>query len=284
MEITKMHGAGNDFIIINNIREKIPAEKLPRLAEKICTRRLSAGADGFMVVEAPKEGGDFRMLFFNSDGTVGEMCGNGARCIARYGYENGLAGETQRIETTAGLVTGRRVSDRIYTVRLNDPTHIDTDIKISVCGRDLTVSYIELGNPGLPHAVLIGDDYMTMDSGDLRALGRAIRWCEKFPKGANVNFCSFDKSRGKWFVRTYERGVEDFTLACGTGIGSSALTLCLKGLASPEEVKLSAPGGDLSVSLTLNGDGAKDIWLTGPTNMVYKGTLTDEDTLTEVTL
>ena len=78
--------------------------------------------------------------------------------------------------------------------------------------------------------------------------------------------------------------MEDFTLACGTGIGSSALTLCLKGLASPEEVKLSAPGGDLSVSLTLNGDGAKDIWLTGPTNMVYKGTLTDEDTLTEVTL
>ena len=129
MEITKMHGAGNDFIIINNLREKIPLQKLPELAGKICTRRLSAGADGFMVVMPPENGGDFRMLFFNSDGTVGEMCGNGARCIARYGYENGLAGETQRIETTAGLVTGKRVSKRIYTVRLNDPTCVDMDMR-----------------------------------------------------------------------------------------------------------------------------------------------------------
>ena len=140
-----MHGAGNDFIIINNLREKIPLQKLPELAGKICTRRLSAGADGFMVVKPPENGGDFRMLFFNSDGTVGEMCGNGARCIARYGYENGLAGETQRIETTAGLVTGKRVSKRIYTVRLNDPTCVDIDMEITAGGKNLTVSYVELG-------------------------------------------------------------------------------------------------------------------------------------------
>lgn len=283
MEITKMHGAGNDFIIINNIREKIPLQKLPELAGKICTRRLSAGADGFMVVMPPENGGDFRMLFFNSDGTVGEMCGNGARCIARYGYENGLAGETQRIETTAGLVTGKRVSKRIYTVRLNDPTCVDMDMEITAGGKNLTVSYVELGNPGLPHAVLIGDEYLTMPEAELRELGRAVRWCRHFPKGANVNFCSHVSDAKNWYVKTYERGVEDFTLACGTGIGSTALSLCLKGLAAPEKVDISAPGGRLSVTLSLEG-GGKDIWLTGPTNLVYTGTLTDEDIFTEVTI
>ena len=104
MKFTKMQGAGNDFIIINNMEEKLPVEKLGTLAKRICTRRLSIGADGLMVVDAPTEGGDYKMRFYNADGSLGEMCGNGARCIARYGYENGLAGITQRVETTAGLV------------------------------------------------------------------------------------------------------------------------------------------------------------------------------------
>ena len=105
MKFWKMNGAGNDFIILNNLEEHLPAEDFPRLARVLCERHLSIGADGFMVVDAPTQGGDYKMLFFNSDGTMGEMCGNGARCICRYGFENGLAGETQRVETTAGMVT-----------------------------------------------------------------------------------------------------------------------------------------------------------------------------------
>ena len=134
MKFWKMNGAGNDFIILNNLEEHLPAEDFPRLARVLCERHLSIGADGFMVVDAPTQGGDYKMLFFNSDGTMGEMCGNGARCICRYGFENGLAGETQRVETTAGMVTGQRISRRRYRVRLNDPTTIRLDSPVEVDG------------------------------------------------------------------------------------------------------------------------------------------------------
>ena len=127
MRFTKMHGAGNDFIIIDNTKENIPEEKLSALAARLCSRRLSIGADGLMAVCPAKNGGDYAMLFYNSDGSLGEMCGNGARCICRYGFENGLAGEVQRVETTAGLVTGRRISQRMHQVRLNDPSTIVAD-------------------------------------------------------------------------------------------------------------------------------------------------------------
>ena len=113
MKFTKMHGAGNDFIIINNMDGAIPEPRLPALAAGLCAQHRSVGADGLMVVARPFCGGDYRMMFYNSDGSIGEMCGNGARCIARYGYENGLAGETQRIETHAGLVVGQRVTKRL---------------------------------------------------------------------------------------------------------------------------------------------------------------------------
>ena len=132
MRYTKMQGAGNDFIIIDIDKENIRPDALPSLAKRVCSRRLSVGADGLMAVTKAESGGDYKMLFYNSDGTEGEMCGNGARCIARYGYENGLAGETQRIETVSGTVVGRRISERQYRVRMNDPTVIDlnrSDIK-----------------------------------------------------------------------------------------------------------------------------------------------------------
>ena len=122
MRFTKMHGAGNDFIIINNIEEKLPRGALPALAKRLCAAHTGAGADGLMAVESAVRGGDYAMLFFNSDGSEGEMCGNGARCIARYGYEHGLAGETQHVETVSGTVTGRRITPTLYRVRLNDPS------------------------------------------------------------------------------------------------------------------------------------------------------------------
>ncbi len=276
MRFTKMHGAGNDFVLINNMIERIPAEKMSAAARQICTRRLSVGADGVMFVDAPENGGDYRMRFYNADGSLGEMCGNGARCIARYGYENGLAGEVQHIETTAGLVTGWRVSERLYRVRLNDPSVIDLSREAVVDGVGYECGYVELGCPGLPHAVVELDDWDEREENALRELGRALRYHPAFPKGANVTFVrKVGDNRLK--AVTFERGVEDFTLACGTGCGATTTILTLRGLVSGTDTSIGMPGGTLSVTLTA-GDGAvRDIYLTGPTNIVCEGELTDED-------
>ena len=277
MHFTKMHGAGNDFIIINNIDGAIPESVLPELAAGLCAQHVSVGADGMMVVAAPRQGGDFRMIFYNSDGSLGEMCGNGARCIARYGYENGLSGETQRIETTAGLVTGQRVTKRLYKVRLNDPSVIDLHRSVSVGGTAYNCAYIELGDPGIPHAIVLMPDWDERDHDMLRALGRALRFAEGFPRGANVSFVKV-VDVGHVKAITYERGVEDFTLACGTGCGSIAAALCLLGL-SGDELAIFMPGGELTVSLTASGGSVQDIYLTGPTNVVCTGDILDEDVL-----
>lgn len=276
MEFTKMQGAGNDFIIINNIKEKIPHEKLPDVARRLCSRRVSIGADGLMAVERAENGGDYRMLFFNSDGSAGEMCGNGARCICRYGYELGLAGDIQRVETTAGLVTGRRESERMYTVRLNDTTVIELDRRASDGEKEIICAYVELGNPGLPHAVVMYDGVGLASPDVLRRLGALLRHDGAFPKGANVNFCEVT-GENTVRVRTYERGVEDLTLACGTGAGSTAAVMTLLGRVSGDNVKIEMDGGELYVTLTARGDTVRDIYLTGPTNIVARGEVCDEE-------
>ena len=175
MQFWKMNGAGNDFIILNNLQEGLSADCFPALARRLCERRLSIGADGLMVVERPQSGGDYRMLFYNSDGSAGEMCGNGARCICRYGYEIGLAGELQRVETTAGLVTGRRITRRQYKIELNRPTTLRLDYPVEVDGKTYPCSYVELGYPGLPHAVVPIPGLRGRPEAELFALGRKLR-------------------------------------------------------------------------------------------------------------
>lgn len=278
MKFTKMQGAGNDFIIINNIEEKIPREKFSALAKTLCTRRMSIGADGMMFVEHAEKDGDYRMYFYNADGSLGEMCGNGARCIARYGYEKGLAGEIQQVETTAGLVIGRRKDKRMYQVRLNEITKFQQDLMVDVDGKEISCDYIELGNPGLPHAVVKLEENCEMSRDALRELGRKLRESETFPKGANVNFC---RVIGENEVEelTYERGVEDFTLACGTGTGSVVAALTKKGLVSGENTKVHVPGGELFITLSLDPETREiaEIFLTGPTNIVAEGEVLDEE-------
>lgn len=271
-----MNGAGNDFLVLNNLEERLPAEVLPRIARTLCERHLSIGADGFMVVDAPTQGGDYKMLFFNSDGSVGEMCGNGARCICRYGYENGLAGDTQTVETTAGIVTGRRINSRLYQIRLNDPTTVKLDSPVEVDGVRYACSYVELGNPGLPHAVVPYHDLKNADANELRELGRKLRWHPAFPKGANVNFYEII-GEDHIYERTFERGVEDFTYACGTGTGSVVTVLTLQGRVSGHQVKADMTGGQLVIDVEREGSAIRDLYLTGPTNIVCKGEVTDED-------
>ncbi len=276
MKFWKMNGAGNDFIILNNLEERLPLEALPRIARTLCERHMSIGADGLMVVEAADQGGDFKMLFFNSDGSVGEMCGNGARCICRYGFENGLAGEAQAVETTAGTVFGRRLDRRLYRVRLNDPTTIQLDRPVEVDGVRYACSYVELGEPGLPHAVVPYHNLQNADEHELRELGRKIRWNPAFPKGANVNFYDLT-GEDHFFERTFERGVEDFTYACGTGTGSVAAVLTLQGKVSGHQVRADMTGGTLFIDAERVHSHITELLLTGPTNIVCTGEITDED-------
>lgn len=270
MRFTKMHGAGNDFIILNIFGALIPEEEIPELAVKLCHRKTGIGADGLMLVSEAISGADFRLLFYNSDGSKGEMCGNGARCIARYGYEHWLSGETARIETTAGLITAERIDREMYRVRLNDPSIIDLERRASADGMDYNCTYTELGDPGIPHAVLYMDAWDEVPENDLRTLGRALRHSDAFPKGANV---SFVKLTGKDRVKaiTFERGVEDFTLACGTGCGSIVTALTLRRLVSGKNVRVSMPGGELFISLTADNGTVRDIFLTGPTAVICEG-------------
>lgn len=276
MQFWKMNGAGNDFIILNNIEEGLPAEAFPVLARTLCTPHRSLGADSFMVVEPAQGEGDFRMRFYNSDGSVGEMCGNGARCICRYGYETGLAGPTQRVETTAGLVIGERISQRAYRVRLNDPTTLSLHEELEAEGAVWPCAYVELGNPGLPHAVVPYPGLAGADPQALFRLGRALRNHPRFPKGANVNFYEVT-GPDQVLEKTYERGVEDFTLACGTGTGSVVTVLTLLGQVSGQGVQVTMAGGVLTVDVERQGDQVTGLYLTGPTNLVAKGEIFDEE-------
>lgn len=276
MRFWKMNGAGNDFIVLNNLEERLPKETFPEMAKTLCERHLSVGADGFMVIDAPTQGGDFKMLFYNSDGSVGEMCGNGARCICRYGYENGLAGQTQTVETTAGIITGRRMDSRLYRIRLNDPSTVRLEHPIEVEGVKYPCAYVELGNPGLPHAVVPYRNLRNADENELRELGRAMRNHPAFPKGANVNFYEIT-GEDAVYERTFERGVEDFTYACGTGTGSVVTVLTLQGKVSGQGVQVDMTGGRLTVDAERDGSHIAALYLTGPTNIVCKGEICDED-------
>ena len=284
MKFWKMNGAGNDFIIINNLEEHLPHEIFPELAKRLCERHLSIGADGLMVVEG-SDAADYRMLFYNADGSQGEMCGNGARCICRYGYETGLAGEVQRVETTAGIVTGWRIDQRNYRVRLNDPSVIDLDRPVEVDGTTYLCSYVELGNPGIPHIAVYIPGLQGYPERELFDLGRKLRYHEAFYKGTNVNFYDI-LGPDHLLERTYERGVEDFTYACGTGTGSLVSVLALKDQVGGKNVRVDVPGGRLNIDVELAGaepeGGAvagriRNLYLTGPTNIVAKGEVTDEE-------
>lgn len=270
MRFTKMQGAGNDFIVINNIAGQLPSDGFGELAKKLCCRRMAIGADGFMVVEKPSEGGDFKMLFYNNDGTLGEMCGNGARCIAKYGFENHLAGEIINIETTAGLVKAWRLDQMNYKVRLNDVTRLDLDMQLQACGETYPCAYVELGDPAVPHLVVEMKGLKNLAPGQLWNLGSTLRNHPALPKGANVNFYEI-VGEDEVFERTFERGVEDFTYACGTGTASVVAVLTEKGLCSGSGVKVSMTGGDLFIDIAREGGQITDLYLSGPATIVAEG-------------
>ncbi len=234
MKITYMNGAGNDFAVMD-ARGKTP--DFPLLAKELCKL---LDADGFMAVDTSDKA-DFRLHFYNADGSRGEMCGNGARCICRYAYELGIAGEAMTVETDAGIVHGWRLDENTYRVRLNNPGIVDLR-------RKGDVAYVELGNPGVPHGILEVPGLQWDMAEALREQAKALRYDPAFPKGANVNLYTWlDESTVR--ILTYERGVEDYTLACGTGSGSTAVVLWLQGRLPGGFLTVKNPGGDLAVTV-----------------------------------
>ncbi len=276
MDFTKMQGAGNDFIVINNIKQKLDPALFPDMARRFCQRGNSVGADGFMALDVPEEDGDFRMRFYNADGSIAEMCGNGARCIARYAFEEGVAKEEMLIETVAGYVSGSRIDKRKYKILLNLPTLINLNETLALDGKNHNYSYIELGNPGIPHIIYQYENLANADESELRKLGKQLRYHPIFPKGTNVNFYDFGDN-DIIIEKTYERGVEDFTLACGTGTGAVALALFLDDIVKTPKIDFSVPGGELSIEIKYINNNVEELALIGPTNIVSYGKIIDED-------
>ena len=253
MNIWYMNGAGNDFMVMDARGGHFDFEKL---SLELC--KLT-NADGFMAVDHSAKA-DFKLHFYNSDGSRGEMCGNGARCICRFAHDIGLAGDTMVVETDAGLVPGARLSETQYRVRLNNPGVLDLHRKGGI-------AYVELGCPGVPHAVAEYDGDLWTDADCIWDHMRELRHDPAFPKGANVNFYQW-MGENEVRVLTFERGVEDYTLACGTGCGSTAATLWSQGRLPGGKLLCHNRGGDLTVTITGENGTITAIDLEGPTEVV----------------
>jgi diaminopimelate epimerase len=232
----KMSGCGNDFIIIDNRSSAWDGMKNPGFVKAVCREKLSVGADGLIFIEK-SDSSDFKWRFFNADGSEAEMCGNGARCAARFAFLNGIAGASLSFETIAGIIHAE-VNGAIVKTQLSRPGNLQMNQELAVDGAVVTFHSI---NTGVPHAVVFVDD---LDGVPIKELGAKIRFHKHFqPAGTNVNFISI-KADGSIGIRTYERGVEDETLACGTGSVAAALVCIAMGrAASPALVKTR--GGDI---------------------------------------
>ena len=246
IRVHHMSGAGNDFAVVD-VRGK--ALELQSLAVKLC--RIT-GADGFLAVDDSAVA-DFRLHFYNPDGLRGEMCGNGARCVCKFACEQNIAGEAMTVETDAGLIRGARVTDSLYRVELNLPGVLDMH-------RTPECAYVELGDPGIPHGVT---EVTSLSRDALRQRGIDLRHDPAFPKGANVDFY-LPLEPGRAAVLTYERGVEDFTLACGTGCAATAVVLWKKGQLPQGRLTAENEGGILTVTLAVSGEQLTGILLEGP--------------------
>lgn len=258
----KMHGAGNDFVLVDDRWKRFPAADREWIA-RIAARRTGIGCDGVILIQS-SEKADFRMRFFNPDGGEAEMCGNGARCAARLAHELGLAPSRMTIETVAGPVQAEVLDDRVR-LRMPDPRNWRMNAALTVGGETLLYHFVDTG---VPHAVVPVEDVGTVD---VARLGTLIRRHPDFaPAGTNADFVTATGSHALR-IRTFERGVEAETLACGTGIVAAAVTMARAGRVQPP-VRVTAASGDvLDVDFQLTPQGAAEVSLTGPAVHVFQG-------------
>lgn len=269
VSITKMSGAGNDFIIVDHRAQFIPESLQPQFTQQICRRRFSAGADGLILLE-DSDRADFRWQFYNRDGSRAEMCGNGARCAARFAYRHGIAGRSMHFLTEAGLIEAEVIGEQEHvSVRMTEPMGYRNGFLVPLGGSEREIFSI---NTGVPHAVV----FVESDDAPVAEWGRSLRFHEHFePAGTNANFVKILEG-GNLYVRTYERGVEEETMACGTGVVASAIVAVLQKV-SESPVTVTTTGGEqLTVQFRLAGGKIEDVYLQGAARIIYEGTLSPE--------
>lgn len=266
INFTKMVAAGNDFVVVKSMSSTGRFGSLRGLAKRICDRKYGVGADGLLVLEKSRVA-NIRMRIFNADGSEAEMCGNGARCVALYISRKPQAASRQlEIETKAGIIQVKVKADTVK-IKLTDPKDIKLDLPIKINHRLLKINFI---NTGVPHCVVFVDG---LDKIDVFNLGRQIRYYSRFaPAGTNVNFAEALNNKSVR-IRTYERGVEGETLACGTGSVASALIYASKlGIGSNGRVNVLTKSGEtLEIYFKKIKGSFKDVWLEGNAKKVYKG-------------
>ncbi|MBU3983513.1 MAG: diaminopimelate epimerase [Proteobacteria bacterium] len=267
---TKMSGAGNDFIVIDHRVSLIPEAEQAEFVRKVCRRMFSVGADGLILIEN-SELADFRWRFYNGDGSVAEMCGNGARCAARFAHSRGIAGSSMSFETLAGIIKAEITDDDSVRLRMTAPCDFKKDLSVVLDGQERILSFV---NSGVPHAVLIMEED---DEVPVREWGKIVRFHPLFqPAGTNVNFVQ-KIGENTIRVRTYERGVEDETMACGTGAVASALFAAVSGMVQSPVAVITSGGERLTILFDLqDGPQAENVFLQGPARIIYEGSLTAE--------
>ncbi len=269
----KLSGTGNDFIIIDHREPFIPEADQSEFARLVCRRRFSVGADGLILIEN-SETADFSWQFYNGDGSRAEMCGNGARCAARFAYEKNIAPAAMQFETTAGKIEAFVLngSGESIKIRLTAPEDLRLNIPLPIGRMDQTLHFI---NTGVPHTVILVNDAGMVPVADW---GREIRYHERFqPAGTNANFTQVLPG-DTLMVRTYERGVEGETMACGTGAVASALVVGLLEQANPPVTVITSGGEQLTIHFSIIGEGSDrhldldaGIFLEGPAHSIYEG-------------
>jgi diaminopimelate epimerase len=275
----KMEGCGNDFILIDNRWNLINADRCRDFVRSVCRHKLSVGADGVILIENDPEV-DFKWRFFNADGSEAEMCGNGSRCAARFAYMNGIVEKPQMsFRTLAGIIKAQLHGNGKVRVQMTLPHSLKTDFHLEAAGRSFDLSFI---NTGVPHAVCFLKDEGELETADIAGWGRALRFHPHFqPAGTNVNFALI-RNTHSLAVRTYERGVEAETLACGTGAIASALAAAaMKQAASPVEVQTRS-GESLTIYFESRRDQDRkevtfsEVYMEGHAKIAYEADLWDE--------
>lgn len=271
VEFTKMNGAGNDFVVVDNRFYHFSDQELSELARNVCRRRFGIGADGIMAFAPPRdERHHYRMRYINADGSIGTMCGNGARCLARFARRAGILDEEMTFETDAGVFRARVPEDESEPVRLflSPPTKFQPNVSLASAAAQAAGSGHYIWS-GTEHVVFFVPDVETAPMGEW---GPEIRNDPALPPpGANVDFVEVAADRLK--ARTYEKGVEAETYACGTGAVAAAVTARLLGHIEADRIDVEMPGGILTVGFKLAGEAISDLFLEGPAEVVFRGTI-----------
>jgi diaminopimelate epimerase len=265
---TKMSGTGNDFIIIDHRQSFLTKEEMPAFAKAVCERKFSVGADGLILIENC-DNADFKWQFLNGDGSFAEMCGNGARCAARFAHAKGIAQAKMRFETMAGVIEAEVIGDSVR-LKMTEPVDLALDAVLGIDDQDKLVHSL---NTGVPHAVVFMDD---INNAPVFEWGRIVRFHDHFqPAGTNVNFVQV-LADGTMVCRTYERGVEEETMACGTGAVAAAIIAGLLGQVNAPVAVTTSGGERLTIHFQISTGSPTDVYLEGPADFIYDGQLHQE--------